>query len=58
MGYGQLMITRNYDHTDAVYHKEYVIDIINFFEIVHTAKFKLECVEAPQTHESNLCQVN
>lgn len=47
MSYGQLMIPRNYDHTDAVYHKEYVIDIINFFEIVHTAKFKLECVEAP-----------
>jgi hypothetical protein len=47
MSYGQLVILRYYDHTDAVYHKEYVIDIIYFFEIVHTTKFKLECVEAP-----------
>jgi len=54
MSYGQLMISGNNNYTDAINHKETIIDIIDFFEVIHTAKLKLESMEAPETHETNL----
>jgi hypothetical protein len=52
---GQLMISGNDNYADAVDDEESVVDIIDFFEIIYTAELKLECMIAPESHESNLC---
>lgn len=54
MSYGQLVISGNNNYTDAINHKETIVDIIDFFKVIHSAKFQLKSVVAPETHETNL----
>ena len=58
MSYSQLMISWNNNYTNAINHKESIVDIIDFREVIHTAEFKLECMVAPESHETNLSQVD
>ena len=58
MSNGQLVISGNNNYTNAINHKESIVYIIDFFEVIYTAKFELECMIAPECHETNLSQVD
>jgi len=58
MSNGQLMISGNNNYTNAINHEESIVDIIDFFKVIYTAKFELECMIAPESHKTNLSQVD